>query len=180
VRILSDPFYVLNTSDNVLEYLNVGDSLNEIRKPCAMSEFQYLNHKVMTAELEENSGHVCQDFIYDHGIPLISEKVKDFLDEWGVDYLFYKKIILKKSDIGLEEIYWLALPPRINCLDMEQSEIDDFLNAADRIIIDPERIGRFDIFKLAGVTNLEIIITSQLANQMREQGFIGMHIDQLD
>lgn len=177
---MGDDFFVLDASDNILEYLNLGDALNEIRKPCAMSEFQYLNNDVITVELDENSGHVCQDFIYNHGIPLISEKVKDFFDEWGIDYLFYKKIILTKTDVGLEELYWLALPPRIHCLDMEQSEIDEFLNAADKIIINPERTGRFDIFKLAGVTNLEIIISSQLAEKIKEQDFVGIHVDQLD
>ena len=177
---MSDAFYVLSSSDNIQEYLNIGDSLNGIRKACAMSEIQYLNSDAITVELEQSNGYICQDFIYDHGVPLISERVKDFFDEWGIDYLFYKKINLKKSDIGLEEIYWLALPPRINCLDREQSEIDDFLNAADKIVINTERIGRFDIFKLAGVTNLEIIITSQLADKIKEQKFVGMHVERLD
>lgn len=177
---MSDKYYAIGSSSNVEEYLSIGSGLADLQKPCAMSEFQYLDKDTVSIEVEVDSGTTCQDFIYEHGVPLISDKVKRFFDSYGIDYLFYKKIILKKSSVGMEEPYWLALPPRINCLNFEQSEIDEFLNAADEIVIDSRKIGRYDIFKLSGVTNLEIIVTKKLALALKEEKFIGMHIYQID
>ena len=135
-----------------------------------------MDRNVCYSELDEESGNLCQDFIYDRGIPLVSEKVKDFFDEYGIDYLFYKKIILKKTTVGIEEPYWLALPPRIDCLNFEESEIDTFLNSADEIVINENKIGRYEIFKLGKVTNLEIVVTENLAKKLKEKKFVGMHI----
>lgn len=173
---MGNRYFVIDASPNVKEYLRIGGSLDAIRKACAMSEFQYLDRSALCSELEKDSGDICQDYIYERGIPLISEKTKRIFDEFGVDYLFYKKIILQKSDVGLEEPYWLALPPRINCLNLEESEIDEILNVADEIVINDSRVGRYDIFKLAGVTNLEIIITEKLAVELKKHKLIGMHI----
>lgn len=173
---LQKKFYAIGTSSDVSDYLNVGNSLATIERYCSKSEFQYLDKKVLTVELDSSSGTECQDFIYKNGVPLISERLKDFFDKRKIDYLFYKKIILKKSDIGLEEIYWLALPQRIECLNREKSDIDDMLNLADEIVINENQIGRFEIFKLAGVTNLEIIVTESLAEDLKAEKFVGMHI----
>ena len=83
-------YYIIDASSNVEEYLKLGkDIVDKIGKACVMSEFQYLDRSVLSSELDEKSGRVCQDFIYDHGIPLVSEKLKDFFDTLGIDYLFY-------------------------------------------------------------------------------------------
>ena len=94
-------FYAIDASSNVKEYLKLGNDIDRIRKACSLSEFQHLDRNVCYSELDEESGNLCQDFIYDRGIPLVSEKVKDFFDEYGIDYLFYKKIILKKTTVGI-------------------------------------------------------------------------------
>ena len=173
---MGNPYFGLGSSSNVEEYLKLGSSLDAIRLPCAMSEFQYLDRKPLRAEVAEYSGTVCQDFIYERGIPLVSDRLKDFLEQCGIDYLFFKKIVLTRTSVGMEEPYWLALPPRINCLNFEQSEVDSILNAADKIVINGDRVGRYDMFKLAGVTNLEIIATERLALALRAKDFIGLHI----
>ena len=173
---MTETFYGIEASSNVKEYLKIGSSLDFMKMPCAMSEFQFLDRTPISAEVDEDSGQECQDFICEFGIPLVSERLKDFFDRFGIDYLFYKKIVLTRTSIGMAEPYWLALPPRIDCLDFEKSEIDDVLNAADSIIIDSSRIGRYDIFKLSRVTNLEIITTEKLALALKAEDFTGIHI----
>lgn len=163
----------------VKEFLDIGDALDDISLSCLMSEFQYLDKMPRIVELSEDSGTECQDFIYYRGVPLVSENLKKFFDLEKVDYLFFKKIILKKTNVGLEETYWLALPERINCLNRDKSNIDDFLNVADRICIDADKIGRYKIFKLAGVNNNEIIVTEDFAEKLKEKRFVGLHIYEL-
>lgn len=169
-------FYGMDASSNVKDYINPGNGLEKFQTYCTMSEFQYLDKNSITVEVDPTSGTICQDFIYNHGIPLVSERFKEFLDEMKVDYLFYKKVILKKSSVGMEEVYWLALPPRINCLNFEESDIDEFTGGADEIVINADKIGRYEIFKIAGVTNLDIVVTEKIANKIRENKFLGIHI----
>ena len=173
-------FYTIEASTNVEEYVSVKDGMKEYEKHCQMSEFQYFNADPITVEVDKDSGKVFQDFLYDKGVPIISDGLKICLDELGVDYLLYKKVILTKNQLGVEELYWLALPQRINCLNRDESDIDEELNFADEIVINEDKVGRFEVFKLAGVTNLDIIITKRIAEALRQRKFIGLHINKID
>lgn len=170
-------YYILEASMNVSDYVSVKEGTKDYAKACQMSEFQFFDLNPLSIEIDEDSGKVFQDFIYDKGVPLVSDRMKDCFDELGIDYLLYKKIILTKSNLGIEEIYWLALPPRINCLNRDESEIDEILNVADEIVINDDKVGRYDIFKLAGVGNLEIIVTEKVADRLKTEKFIGLHIN---
>lgn len=177
---VSDRFYEISTSSLIEGYLKLGSTLEDIDGYCARSDFQYLDRRPISVEVAAESGNVCQDFIYEISTPLISERVKDFFDDFGIDYLFYKRITLTRSNVGMREPYWLALPPRIDCLDIPRSEIDEDTMNAEQIVINTSKIGRYDIFKLAGVANLEIIVTEKLAKALEEKDFKGLFIYPLD
>lgn len=172
-------FYTIEASINVKEYVSVKEGMREYERYCQMSEFQFINKEPITIEVDKDSGKIFQDFIYDKGVPVISDSLKEFLVETGVDYLLFKKIILTKSQLGIEEIYWLALPPRINCLNRDESDIDEELNFADEIVINEDKVGRYELFKIAGVTNLDIIISQKLAEALKQKKFVGLHINKL-
>lgn len=178
-KIKMTEYFILEASMNVSDYVSVKEGTKGFAKLCQMSEFQFLDSKPCTIEVDMESGSIFQDFIYEQGVPLISDKMKDCFDELGIDYLLYKKVILTKNVLGVEEIYWLALPPRIYCLNREKSEIDEILNVADEIVINDNKVGRYDIFKLAGVGNIEIIVTKKLADKLKEEQLIGLHINQI-
>ena len=169
-------YYFLESSRNIEEYVRINEGIKDMEKACQMSEFQFFDTKPKTIEVDPDSGRIFQDFIYDKGVPIVSERLKDCLESLNVDYLFYKKILLTKKALGIEEVYWLALPPRINCLNYELSDIDEMLNVADEIVINEEKVGRYEIFKLAGVGNMEIIISEKIARTLKSMNFIGLHI----
>lgn len=172
-------FYTIEASSNVEDYVSVNGGMKEYEKYCQMSEFQFIDKEPITVEVDKDSGKIFQDFIYDKGVPIISDSLKEFLVSAGVDYLLYKKIVLTRSQLGIEEVYWLALPQRINCLNREESDIDEELNFADEIVINEDKVGRFEIFKLAGVTNLDIIISQNLAERLKQTKFVGLHINKI-
>ena len=94
----------------------------EIKRGVIDSEFQFLDHKEISIELEDRYGTDFPDLIMaDNYVPMISEKLKQRFDSWGIENLFYKRIRLKMTDYDIEELFWLALPPRIDCLDPEKS-----------------------------------------------------------
>lgn len=173
-------YYIIDASKNVEEYVSVIDATKEFTKACQMSEIQFFDTKTISLEVDKESGKVFQDFLYDKGVPIISERMKECFDDYGIDYLFYKKVLLTKKDSGIEEIYWLAIPPRINCLNREESDIDDVLNVADEIVINEDKVGRYEIFKLSGVGNLEIIVSEHLAEELKSKKYVGLHIFKID
>lgn len=177
---MSSVFFEISSSSVIEGYLQIGSSLNMIQKYCSMSEFQYLDKTPIKAELDSDSGTICQDFIYENSIPLISERLKAFFDRFGIDNLFYKKILLCQSTLGIEEPYWLALPPRIDCLDMQKCLIDPVDGSVEKIVINGRRTGRYEIFKLARVTNTEILVSQRLAEALEKENFEGLYISPLE
>lgn len=133
----------------------------EIKRGCKDSEFQFLDHHEISIELDDESGTDFPDFIMaENYIPMISAKLKQLFDMWGIDNLYYKPINLKLSDYDIKELFWLALPPRIDCLDSEKSFSGKW-NVCNNIVILPNKVGNYCIFKLKD-GNDEVIITEKL------------------
>lgn len=155
----------------------------EIKRGVIDSEFQFLDHKEIFIELEDCYGTDFPDLIMaDNYVPMISERLKQKFDSWGIDNLFYKRIKLKMTDYDIEEQYWLALPPRIDCLDPEKS-FDKTLEICTRIVILPDRVGNYDIFKLKD-GNDAIVITERLMKlliqEIDSQRLEGIYIKQCE
>lgn len=158
------------------EDINIDEEkLKPLKKGCRFSEFQYLDRKIINIEISDNGGIEFQDFLLIDNIPIISNKFKNVFEKNGVDNLFFKQINLTMNSVGIKEIYWLALPPRINCLVFDKSEFDD-CNYAEKIVIDDECIGNYKIFKISNVTNQEIIITKNLKEIIEREDLKGVNI----
>lgn len=140
---------------------------------CKNSEFQYIPSKIGEMILDDNSGDNVPDLIFDrmNCVPLISERLKSLFDELQIKNLYYQRVRLFRKRDNLQESYWLAVPPRIDCLDFEKSTIDDMWNTAEVISIDKDKIGNYLIFKLSKVVNDEIIVTDYLKDQIEKKKF---------
>ena len=93
------------------------------------------------------------------------------MDGAGVDNLFYKVVMLTDKTIGTQERYWLALPPRIRCLNRSQStfvEPEATLPKVEKIVINPSKVGNYKIFCIEEVVNRDIIITADLKATIEE------------
>lgn len=174
-------FFVMYAETCIEDYAIPGEEIFQLERACLNSEFQFLDKTPLTVEISDEGGLNFPDFILTRNIPLISTAVKRVLENFGVDYVFFKPIQLTATELGRAENFWLALPPRINCLDWERSIIETEENAfappielmreAKNIFIDENQIGRYNIFKLAGVVNQEIIITERLKTALEAADF---------
>ena len=173
-------WYALTASRDAKNFVSTMDSVQEFQTPCQRSEFQFIDKKPITLEVDKSSGSMFQDFIYDRGVPIISDRFKECLEDLEVNYLLYKKILLKHTRLGVTKTYWLALPPGINCLNRDESGIYESTECASKIVINEDRVGRFEMFKLAGVANLEIIISKRIADALKRKRYIGVHIWDVD
>jgi len=183
-------FFVMYAETCVEEYAAPGADIFDLERGCLNSEFQFLDKSPLSVEISDEGGIEFPDFILEGSIPLISAGVKRVFEKFGVDYVFYKPIQLTYSLLGRAENYWLAVPPRIDCLDTRKSiiEVEDnefllpteLIREAKKICIAENQIGRYDIFKLAGVVNQEIIITERLKNALAAENFENVFFYELE
>lgn len=181
-------FYVMYASPSVEDYVKAGEAIQPLERGCLMSEFQFLDHSRLTVEADENGGITFVDFIQagEAGcIPLISDRFYQILKNAGVDYLFYKPVDITISELGYCEHYWLALPPRIYCLNESQSTFREKqqypreLRKVENIVISERNIGRYQIFQLAGTVNEEIIVKEELKTIVEKSQLLNVHFYEL-
>lgn len=163
--------YAKNASEN---FVKPGAGLSHLIQGCMRSEFQYLDRLPVSVEIDKDGGLEFPDLIiHEDVIPLISERFRQILNRLDVDNLFCKPVTLTFALLGYSESYWLALPPRIRCLDMERCIIsqeqneflrtDELIRKVEKIVIRPETVGNYKIFKLpAEYTNQDIIVTEEV------------------
>lgn len=147
------------------------------------SEFQFLDRKTVRFEISEDGGLEIPDVILQDNVWFISDKVKDTLDDYGADYVFYKKAEIVCDKFGIFENYWIMVPPRIDCLDIDESDFDNEWDFHDGIIpnmdfrkitISPGMLGRYEIFKIMGIDDYNIYITSHMYEVLSSKSFSGL------
>lgn len=190
-------YYVMYAETSVDNYARPGEGIEVLVKACRSSAFQFLDKTDLEVAIDEdNGGLLFPDFMLagkEGNIPLVSERLYRTLIAANIDNLFYKRVFLTFAPLGIKEIYWLALPPRINCLDFTYLEQNNCLETEDneyllpwelqrevrKIKVIESNVGNFKIFKLAGVLNQEIIVNERLKKVLDKHGFENVYFDQL-
>lgn len=163
-----------------------GENIMALKPVCLTSAFQLMDRKPISVEIVPPERTVIfPDFILYQSIPLISDKFYHLLQRMEVDYLFYKPVLLTWTEECRSEPYFLALPPRLRCLDMEKSifaeaDDDEPLKDAERMVIRTSSIGRYEIFKVADVVNQEIIVTKSMKCVLEKENLENLFFYELE
>lgn len=171
-------FFMLDSAHIVSEYVNIDNELYDIESNCRCSKIQLIPKEIPPVELKDESGDIWPDFMYESGLPLISKRFKDFLDDEKIENLFYKEITLKRVKKGDEKKYWLAIPPKIKCLG-KGTVFHEVFGSVEHFEIDEKRIGYYNIFRCENVSNPEIILTESFAEKLKAQNFEGVILEPL-
>lgn len=185
-------WYKMFAYSSVEEYASPGSGLDVLCGPCSAGAWQHLDWEPLNVELDPGGGMEFPDFIvYMSRVPLVSEMLRQALDAAGVDNLFYKRVNLTCAVLGIVEPYWLALPPRIDCLDWEKCTVEEtspeFFPCwaktfkVSSIAIDDEKTGNYRIFKLPPNTaNQEIMVREDLMRSLAEGNFVNLNFNPID
>lgn len=145
------------------------NAFGDIQLACMMSEFQKISPEKIQVYASDTSGGLdFPDFYYDDAVPLFSESVYRAMNENGVDNLFVKKVTLTDRIQKKSCMYIMAVPPCIDAVDYSLSEtecIKDGYNPlydVRRLVIDEEKTGNYQIFKLSHITDSSIYINESL------------------
>lgn len=175
---------VLSVSDKYIIPVFNG-SINNLKSFFFRDEIWHIDKGREVISISENGGINIPDIISCEDMILISNKLKKFLIKEGIDYIFYKEVLISDEVIGLEEIFWLVSIPRIDCIDFERSIIEDkdeydykdgivpFYNITQPVIV-PENCGRYEIFRILGATSNTIYVFDRLYERLKSEKFIGI------
>ncbi|AOY74682.1 imm11 family protein [Clostridium formicaceticum] len=165
--------------DNSIEIESIPPELS--KRAILMSEYQYLDKKSLEIFLSKNSGEVRPD-LCDYLIPLFSQNLKKVMDLNGVDNIFYKPIYLVDPRIQTKDLYWLAVPMAIDCVDWDNSRLEEGISLPKLIkfSIIESKVGNYKIFKLKNVKNQMFVITRELKEEIEKHKLQGIKFTQVE
>jgi hypothetical protein len=111
--------------------------------------------------------------------PLISDKLKNILDEHVTSRIYYRPVFLEYQDSY--EPYYYFIPPCYEGIDFAHSDCQKDEELPGRVKIGeggfnlrPSMAGKDDIFRLSGLNPRQIIITHRLKQLLTDNGVIGV------
>ena len=167
------------------EFVRIDAGLSAIKDACRKSEIQYLDREKIIIAASESGGTEFPDLIVYEYMYLFSDEVIKQIKKEIEQYVFLKPIEITCDIIGKKELYWLIVPPRIDCLDLDNSEIEDEWDFdlgiipvlhCKKIRIDDQLVGNFEIFKIAGIDDNNIYINENIKNKIMDINPEGIKI----
>jgi hypothetical protein len=120
---------------------------------------QFINASPVMYYVE--AGVVFTDFI-ENPVHLISNGLWAIFDELQLSGVFYKPVLLANTQKMSQNLYWLIVPRKIDCLSRESEFNKD--GTLKTLKIDKEKIGLNKIFKIEGITEELIILHQDIVN----------------
>lgn len=167
--------YAIRALGRVEEYIEIDTDFSDIQEACKKSEMQFLSKEKISIGTMDSGGTEFPDLIVAGDVYLFSNII---IDQIRIDieaYVYLKPIEIICDVIGKKELYWLALPPRIDCLDLDNSVIKYDWNfdlgiipvlQCKKAVIDEQLTGSFKMFKIAGVDDDNIYVDDELMNKI--------------
>lgn len=175
--------FTLKTTSNTEEYIELDVDFEEYKQASFFNELQHIDSSEITVEISREGGLKIPDIIYHNEIILISNKFKSVLDRLKVDYIFYKKVNLKSSDLGIDEKFYMIIVPRVDCIDLENANWDYSeglipMMDINKVEIIPSQLGRYKIFKVFGVLDNNIYFTDDICEKLKKENLDGAYFMQ--
>lgn len=111
--------------------------------------------------------------------PLISDKLKNILDEYVTSCIYYRPVFLEYQESY--EAYYYFVPPCYEGIDFSHSDCvkDDELPGRVKVgeggfYLRPSVVGKADIFRLKGLSPRKIVINHRLKEIFTDNGVTGI------
>ena len=167
--------YTVKALGQVEEYIEIDTEFSDIMEACRKSEMQFLTREKISVGTLDSGGTEFPDLIVSGDVYLFSdivvERIKSDID-W---YVYLKPVEIICDVIGKKELYWLVLPPRIDCLDLDNSVVEygwDFdlgiipVLHCKKTVIDEQLVGNYKMFKVAGIDDSNIYVDEGVKNKI--------------
>lgn len=178
-----DEIYVMKCLSGAEEYIQLNGDVSKLKVHIIKSEIQYLDNNKIVMDISDEGGMEIPDILYYEGITFVSSRFKEFMDFECIDYVFWKQADIHSEKYGIHETFWILVPPRIDCIDLDESIVNtewDFSDglipmlSTDKIVIQSKMTGRFMIFKISGIMDNNIYVKKEFFEKAKLMEFEGI------
>lgn len=168
--------YAVRAYGKIEEFIEPDSDFSEFGEACRKSEPQFLTKDRLSVGTLDSGGLEFPDLIVLEDVYLLSDAVIEQVKDEIEDYVFLKPVEIRCDLIGKKELYWLTVPPKIDCLDLDKSRIDydwDFglgilpILHSEKTVIDEKLTGRYGMFKALGIDDNNIYVTERIRDKMQ-------------
>ncbi|MCM3340837.1 MULTISPECIES: hypothetical protein [unclassified Paenibacillus] len=116
------------------------------------------------------------DFI-ERPVPLLSDKLKQLIEKFLPRQQYYPVGLVDFARMR-QDVYWLTLPLRINCLsDKSEYHRNGMLK---RPVLDRDKAGNRPLFQIDHIYETILIVNLSLAESILRRDFYGLKLKKLD
>lgn len=158
--------------DNLLE-----PYFSDIAEHCGASQFQHLTKNELKIVLKTDSFDFPDFLLIKDSVPLFSDYLFNSIRTLdNTDNIFTRSVIIEQN--GESEHYIMAVPSRIDCLNLEDSALQSCEEGfyAYSIAINGDAVGRYEMFKIWGIKNPNIYITTKMKKVLEGENPVGLVI----
>lgn len=170
-------YYIISQDERITDFAEPTGLLklidkDELRRNGSIN----LTEDPVQVYIKEKSENEYIDFI-ERPVPLISDKLKQLFDNYQKD-MAYRPVVLADVKHMKQDLYWLIVPKRIDCLS-EKSEfnIDETLK---RLVIDEGKVGKNRIFSIYGIIESLILINLDVVESILRRDFCGIRFKKIE
>lgn len=129
------------------------------------------NYDLQFEVLEKSTNHFL-DFI-EKPIPLLSDLLKRMMNKYEPQMPFVPVVLVELSKLK-QQLYWLIIPPVIDCLSEKTEFHQD--GTLKQLVIKEEMAEPYTIFKVNGIKEDYLIINIALAESILRRDFKGIQL----
>ncbi|MED0679991.1 serine protease [Aneurinibacillus thermoaerophilus] len=126
--------------------------------------------------IKEKTKNEYVDFIQ-KPIPLLSDKLKQIIEKYAPG-LYVKPVVLVDRKRMRQALYWMMIPPCIDCLS-ERSEFHKD-GTIKRLVIDETRAAFTPLFQIEGIMEKYIVINLAVAESLLRRDFTGIRLAKVE
>lgn len=167
--------FTMKAMGKIEEYIDIDTEFSDIQEYCRKSAVQFLNREKIILGTLDSGGIEFPDLIVKGDVWLFSDYIIQNIRADIEDYVFLKYVEIICNVIGKKEKYWIIVPPRIDCLDLDKSTIIydwDFelgiipVLQSKKTVISEKLTGYYQIFKVLGIDDGSIFIKEELVKRI--------------
>jgi hypothetical protein len=166
-------YFIMSQDETVLDAVQPAGTASQIRKePFGRLDPKRLDNQPVQFYIKEAAHPQYIDFI-EHPLPLVTDNVKQLLEKYQVNIVF-KPVFLADLKRMRQDVYWLIVPPDIDCLAAQSIFNPD--RTVKQLALDSQKLRRSRVFTIKGIIENYIIIRLDVAESLLRRGYIGIKL----
>ncbi|TYQ16970.1 UNVERIFIED_CONTAM: hypothetical protein Cloal_3560 [Acetivibrio alkalicellulosi] len=150
--------------------------IENFAEPMGVSKIINMDDLPVQFYIKDKSENEYIDFI-EKPVTLISEKLKQIFEIYQKG-IFYKPVVLADKKRMRQDLYWLMLPQKRECLSL-QTEFNKN-DTIKRIVIDEKKAGNYSIFSIDGIIENFIVVNLDVAESVLRSDFFGIKFKKVE